>query len=142
MTLFLSGCRLQCLPLPSSSLQGMVMALFLLSVSPSLPSSLLLLLLSSLRTREDMSLSLHIDFPGSGSSRPIRPDQSNQYAVLVGCRQGRATRQVPCSLTGGARCRTHTRASTRRAVSARKVWTPVTTKMQRLNRWVQSRETR
>lgn len=139
MTLLLSGCRLQCLPMPSSSLQGTVMALFLLSVSPSLLSSLLL---SSLRTREDMSLSLHIDFPGSGSSRPIRPDQSNQYAVLVGCRQGRAARQVPCSLTGGARCRTHTRASTRRAVSARKVWTPVATKMQRLNRWVQSRETR
>lgn len=140
MTLLLSGCRLRHLPQPSSSLQGSAMALFLLSVSPSLPSQPPLL--SSLRTREDMSLFLRIDFPGSGSSRPIRPDLSNQYAALVGCRQGRAAGQVPCSLTPRARCRTHTRAPTKRGGFCReKVWNPIVTEMQRLNWSVQPRNT-
>lgn len=59
------GCRLRRLPLPSSSLQGTMMAL---SPPPHLCLHLSLLpsLLSSPRTREDMSLFLRIDFPGSG----------------------------------------------------------------------------
>ena len=89
--------------------------------------------LSSLRTREDMSLFLRIDFPGSGSSRPIRIDLGNQYGVLVGCRQRRAAGQVPCSLTRRVRCREHQERRTRGAGSVHKVGNPVVIEMQRLN---------